>query len=123
LDQDGNLDSTKAITTTFEMPEANVYVTAAFDRASTVQTTGTLNTDTKKYETTGGQYAISRVSAYDVDSSADFEFPTDSDYAENKKPWESESKGINAVKLGTETVKVTVSPDTSSPGTSFFVRA
>jgi hypothetical protein len=122
LAQNENLDSTKAITTTFKMPEANVYVTAAFGAVSTVTGAGSdkLGEDgtytVSKDETPQGTYTISRVSTYSSPGTSSAEFPTD-----GSGIWpddvDSADVGVGAVEL-TETVKVTV-----SPGAGFFVRA
>jgi hypothetical protein len=106
-----DLDYTKAIKTTFTMPAANVYVTAAFGEAVTVTGTGEPQDGTYTVYGTSesdvyGTYTIS--SEYNVGSAElDGSFPSDAKL--------SGTTGAKAAVL-TAQVKVT-------PGTDFFVTA
>jgi hypothetical protein len=111
-----NLDDDKAITTTFTMPKANVYVTAAFG-ASGVSGNGTANSGTYSVCGTGndsnklyGSYTITISSEYrTADTDVDTAFFSSEDRFQNG------TTGASAVVL-TAQVEVT-------PSKGFFVRA
>jgi hypothetical protein len=108
--QDEILDYSRAITTTFTMPAANVYVTAAFGEVTTVNGETSV---TKTYNSDNGcSYTVSRVANYGASTTS-----TDlkNDFPEDDK---QANKGTVERAFTDETVKVTV-----SPGTGFFVRA